>query len=182
LPARALIAATGPDPGLFPGFGTEIAVLQLGLVFDGFATLAVLAVLPQARHLARARIRPPHPHLPRRRRAAAGQHQDPPDKGAQIMPADRSSPPEVRAGAALNRTWIIFAASLAPVTAAVAVIYLLARDHILGYWWLAVPLGGAAVPLGVLIAGLGAARRLARDTAARPGRGDGEDGVAADAG
>jgi hypothetical protein len=77
LPTRALIAATGPDPGLFPGFGTEIAVLQLGLVFDGFAALAVLAVLPQARHLVRARIRPPRPHLPRRRRAAAGQHRGP---------------------------------------------------------------------------------------------------------
>jgi hypothetical protein len=179
LPARALIAATGPDPGLFPGFGTEVAVLQLGLVFDGFAALAVLAVLPQARHLARARIRPPRPHLPRRR-AAVGHHQ--PSKGAQIMPADRSSPPDVRAGLALNRAWIIFAITLAPVTAAGAVIYLLARDRILGYWWLAVPLGSAAVPLAVLIAGLGTARRLARDTGARPGLGDGEAGVAADAG
>lgn len=58
LPVRALVAATGPDPGLVPGFGTAVAVLQLGLVFDGFAVLSVLAVLPQARRLTRARIKP----------------------------------------------------------------------------------------------------------------------------
>jgi hypothetical protein len=97
------------------------------------------------------------------------------------MPADRSSP-DVRVGAALNWVWIIFAVTLAPVTFGGAVIYLLARDHVLGYWWLALPLGGAVVPLAVLIAGPGTARRLVRDTTARPGLGDGEVGVAADAG
>ena len=83
------------------------------------------------------------------------------------MPADHR-PPDIRAGMALNRALIIFAVTLAPVTAGGAVIGELASHHVLGYWWLAVPLGCAAVPLAVLVAGLAIARRLARTP--RPGR------------
>ena len=97
------------------------------------------------------------------------------------MPADHR-PPDIRAGMALNRALVIFAITLAPVTAGGAVIGELASHHVLGYWGLAVPLGCAAVPLAVLVAGLRIARRLARDGTARPGLGDGGAGVAAGAG
>jgi hypothetical protein len=98
------------------------------------------------------------------------------------MPADRRRPPDIRAGVALNWTWIIFAVTLTPVTFGSVVVWQLARHHVLGYWWLAVPLGSTVVPLAVLTAGLRSARRLARDSTARPGRGASEAGVAPDAG
>jgi hypothetical protein len=62
-PVRALVTVTGPDPALVPGYSTAVAVLELGLVFDGFAGLLVIAAVSQARYRAHAhttvRLAPP---------------------------------------------------------------------------------------------------------------------------
>jgi hypothetical protein len=54
-PVRALVTVTGPDPALVPGFGAAVSVLDLGLVFDGFAVLTAVAVVSRGRYLRRAR-------------------------------------------------------------------------------------------------------------------------------
>jgi hypothetical protein len=76
--------------------------------------------------------------------------------------------PAIRAGLALTRTWIFFALTLAPAVFGSAVLYTLGRHHVLGYWWVSVPLGFLAAPLAILLSGLRTARRLARDPAAAP--------------
>jgi hypothetical protein len=49
LPARALTWVTGSGPLFFHGFGTAVDVVDVGLIFDGFAALMFAAVVSLAR-------------------------------------------------------------------------------------------------------------------------------------
>jgi len=50
----------------------------------------------------------------------------------------------------LNQMYIAFAFAVAPVTFGSAIVCVLAGKHIISYWWLALTLGWAIVPLLVL--------------------------------
>ena len=50
----------------------------------------------------------------------------------------------------LNQMYIAFAFAVAPVTFGSAIVCVLAGRHIISYWWLALTLGWAIVPLLVL--------------------------------
>ena len=54
------------------------------------------------------------------------------------------------AGVKLNQMYIAFAFAVAPVTFGSAIVCVLAGKHIISYWWLALTLGWAIVPLLVL--------------------------------
>ena len=67
----------------------------------------------------------------------------------------------------LNQMYIAFAFAVAPVTFGSAIVCVLAGKHIISYWWLALTLGWAIVPLAVLAR----TRRCERQAQqARPGR------------
>jgi hypothetical protein len=66
------------------------------------------------------------------------------------------------AAAKLIRTQIAFAVTAAPVTFGTAVICGLASTHLTSYWWLALSLGWAGVPLTIFVRMRRYARRLAR--------------------
>jgi hypothetical protein len=53
---------------------------------------------------------------------------------------------------------VAFAVAMTPVTLGSLVVYVLASNHLISYWWLAVALGWAIVPLAILVR----ARRYAR--------------------
>jgi hypothetical protein len=67
------------------------------------------------------------------------------------------------AGVKLNQMYIAFAFAVAPVTFGSAIVCVLAGKHIISYWWLALTLGWAIVPLAVLAR----ARRQAKRGQAR---------------
>ena len=70
------------------------------------------------------------------------------------------------AGVKLNNMYIAFAFAVAPVTFGSAIVCVLAGKHIISYWWLALTLGWAIVPLAVL-----ARARLRTPGAASPAPG-----------
>jgi hypothetical protein len=52
-----------------------------------------------------------------------------------------------RAGAVrYTLLWVLFAVAQFPVSMGIAVLLLLGSHHVVGYWWLAVPLAAEAVP------------------------------------
>jgi len=56
----------------------------------------------------------------------------------------------VSAGVRLARLHIAFSFALTPVTFGSLVVYVLASQHMVSYWWLALTLGWAVVPLAIL--------------------------------
>jgi hypothetical protein len=55
--------------------------------------------------------------------------------------------PPATVGVKLNQMYIAFGFVLAPVTFGSAIVCVLAGKHIISYWWLALTLGWAIVPL-----------------------------------
>jgi membrane protein YdbS with pleckstrin-like domain len=80
--------------------------------------------------------------------------------GERLMPQTPSS-----AAVKLAQMHIAFAFALAPVTLGSLALYVLASNHLISYWWLAVTLGWVIVPLAILVRALRYARRI---QAARP--------------
>jgi hypothetical protein len=74
--------------------------------------------------------------------------------------------PQTSAGAKLIRMQIAIALATVPATFGTAVACVLAGNHLISYWWLAVTLGSAGVPLAVFLR----MQRYARQASgARPG-------------
>jgi len=69
------------------------------------------------------------------------------------------------AAAKLIRMQVAFALAAAPATFGTAVICVLASNHLVSYWWLALTLGWAGVPLAVFLRMDRSARQV---RAARP--------------
>ena len=61
--------------------------------------------------------------------------------------------PRTPASAAVKliRTQVAFAMTAAPATLGTAVICVLAGNHLVSYWWLALTLGSAGVPLALFL-------------------------------
>jgi hypothetical protein len=68
--------------------------------------------------------------------------------------------PPASAMVKLNQMLIAFAFALAPVIFGSLVVYLLASNHLISYWWLALTLGWAVIPLAILVRALRYARRV----------------------
>jgi hypothetical protein len=66
-------------------------------------------------------------------------------QGQMLMP-----PAPASAAAKLNLAFIAFAFAAAPVTFGSAAVCALAGNRLISYWWLALTLGWAVVPLAVL--------------------------------
>ena len=64
----------------------------------------------------------------------------------------------VPAGVRLLRMYVAFAFTLTPVTFGSLVVYTLAGNHLISYWWLALTVGWGIVPLVILVRGLRYAR------------------------
>jgi hypothetical protein len=68
--------------------------------------------------------------------------------------------PPASARVKLNRMYVAFAFALAPVTLGSLVVYVLASNHLISHWWLALTFGWAIVPLVILVRAHGYARRV----------------------
>jgi hypothetical protein len=64
------------------------------------------------------------------------------------------------AGAKLNLMLIAFAFTAFPVTFGSAIVCVLAGRRLISYWWLALTVGWAVVPLAVLLGAIGYQRRV----------------------
>ena len=62
------------------------------------------------------------------------------------------------AGVRLVRLHVAFAFALTPVTFGSLVVYVLASNHLISYWWLALTVGWGIVPLAILVRALRYAR------------------------
>ena len=71
------------------------------------------------------------------------------------MPRTRAS-----AGARLNQAHVAFAFAVTPVTLGTLVVCALAGSRLISYWWLALPLGWAIVPLAILVRACRYARQV----------------------
>jgi hypothetical protein len=60
----------------------------------------------------------------------------------------------------LNQMYIAFALALAPVTLGSLVVYVLAGNHLISCWWLALTLGWAIIPLAIRVRALRYARQV----------------------
>ena len=69
------------------------------------------------------------------------------------------------AGVRLARMYVAFAFALTPVTFGSVVVYILASNHLISYWWLALTVGWAIVPLAILVCALRYARPGAASSA-----------------
>jgi hypothetical protein len=74
-------------------------------------------------------------------------------QGEKLMP--RTPAP---AGVRLARMHVAFAFVLTPVTFGCLVVYVLASNHLISYWWFALTLGWGIVPLAILVRALRYAR------------------------
>lgn len=62
------------------------------------------------------------------------------------------------AGGKLTLMSIAFGLALIPVTLGSPAVYVFASNHLISYWWLALTLGWAVVPLAILVRALRYAR------------------------
>jgi hypothetical protein len=84
-------------------------------------------------------------------------------KGETLMP-----PAQASAGVKLARMHIALALTLAPALFGSMAVYLLARSHLISYWWLALTLGSAIIPLVIFVRSLRYARQVAQPSQSSP--------------
>lgn len=78
-----------------------------------------------------------------------------------IIPRVQGLVPRIPASASvkLTRMSVAYGVALAPVGLGSAVVYVFASHHLISYWWLALTLGWAIVPLAILVRAVRYARR-----------------------